>query len=96
LGLHRYAVSTHPDETVLEPPLKKFLDPPIQSAIMLKRNSNSIFSIAFRLYSLYTLLAQYDVRKIQNQKLPKSNTNELRSQESELKKLCNFRHAAQI
>jgi len=29
LGLHRYAVSTHPDEIVLESPLKKFLDPPM-------------------------------------------------------------------
>jgi len=29
LGLHRYAVSTHPDEIVPEPPLKKFLDLPI-------------------------------------------------------------------
>jgi len=28
LGLHCYAVSTHPDEIVLELPLKKFLDAP--------------------------------------------------------------------
>jgi len=30
LGLHAYAVSTHPDELVLEPPLKKILDPPVE------------------------------------------------------------------
>jgi len=59
---------------------------------MLKRKWNSILSIAFKLYSLYTLLAQCDARKIQNQKLPKSNTNELPIQESELKKLYNFRN----
>jgi len=29
LGLHCYAVSTHPDELVLEPPPKKILDPPM-------------------------------------------------------------------
>jgi len=29
LGLHCYAVSTPPDEVVLEPPLKKILDPPM-------------------------------------------------------------------
>jgi len=29
LGLRRYAVSTLPDEIVLDPPPKKFLDPPM-------------------------------------------------------------------
>jgi len=29
LGLHCYAVSTHPDELVLTPPPKKILDPPV-------------------------------------------------------------------
>jgi len=29
LGLHYYAVSTHPDEFVLETPVKKILDPPM-------------------------------------------------------------------
>ena len=27
LGLHCYAVNTHPDELVLEPPPKKIMDP---------------------------------------------------------------------
>jgi len=31
LDLHRYSVSTHPDEIVLEPPPKKILDPPMTS-----------------------------------------------------------------
>jgi len=31
LGLHRYAVSTHPNEHVLEPPPKKILEPPMMS-----------------------------------------------------------------
>jgi len=28
-GLQLYAVSTHPDELVLDPPLKNILDPPM-------------------------------------------------------------------
>jgi len=33
LGLHLYAVSTHLDELVLEPPPKKILDPPMTFTI---------------------------------------------------------------
>jgi len=31
LRLHCYAVSRYPDELVLEPPVEKILDPPMQS-----------------------------------------------------------------
>jgi len=35
LGLHCYAVSTHPDKFVLSSPLKIFLDPPMKSQYFL-------------------------------------------------------------
>jgi len=45
LGLHCYAVSTHPDELVLEPPLK-ILDPPMLLKIIsgTKNSSEGVFS----------------------------------------------------
>jgi len=41
LGLHCYAVSTHPDEVVLEPPLKKILDPPMSVQHALRQWSST-------------------------------------------------------
>jgi len=36
LGIHHYAVNTHPDEFVPEPPPKNILDPPMHQGIFPK------------------------------------------------------------
>jgi len=51
LGLHCYAVSTHPDELVPEPPLKKILDPPM--ILLTKLEHHGVRANAFELVQSY-------------------------------------------
>jgi len=60
LRLHCYAVSTHQDELVLEPPLKKILDLPMTAVVLnrvacFSRGRQKAFKGRSKLYSLYNI-----------------------------------------